>query len=42
VEIVATSEAMRRFVPLLDPLIPRGSAALSPVRIVTYSTGPGT
>ena len=39
VEIVDTSEAIRRFVPLLDPVIPHGTATLSPVHIVKYSTG---
>jgi uncharacterized protein len=38
VEIVDTSEAIRRFVPLLDQVIPHGTATLSPVHIVTYST----
>jgi PII-like signaling protein len=42
VEIVDTSEAMRRFVPLLDQMIPHGTATLSPVHIVTYSTGQRT
>jgi PII-like signaling protein len=39
VEIVDTSEAIRRFVPLLDQVIPHGTATLSPVQIVKYSTG---
>ena len=38
VEIVDTSEAIRRFVPLLDQVIPHGTATLSPVHIVKYST----
>ena len=42
VEIVDTSEAIRRFVPLLDPMIPHGTATLSPVHIVKYSTGQRT
>jgi uncharacterized protein len=42
VEIVDTSEAMRRFVPLLDQVIPHGTATLSPVHIVKYSTGQRT
>jgi PII-like signaling protein len=42
VEIVDTSEAIRRFLPLLDQMIPRGTATLSPVHIVKYSTGQRT
>jgi uncharacterized protein len=42
VEIVDTSEAIRRFVPLLDQVIPHGTATLSPVHIVKYSTGQRT
>ena len=38
VEIVDTSEAIRRFVPLLDQVIPHGTATLSPVHLVKYST----
>jgi uncharacterized protein len=38
VEIVDTSEAIRRFLPLLDRMIPHGTATLSPVHIVKYST----
>ncbi len=37
VEIVDTTEAIRRFLPLLDSLVPHGTATLSPVRIVKYS-----
>ena len=39
VEIVDTSEAIRRFLPLLDQVIPHGTATLSPVHIVKYSPG---
>jgi PII-like signaling protein len=42
VEIVDTCEAIRRFVPLLDQVIPHGTATLSPVHIVKYSTGQRT
>ena len=42
VELVDTREAIRRFVPLLDPMIPHGTATLSPVHIVKYSTGQRT
>jgi uncharacterized protein len=36
VEIVDTTEAIRRFLPLLDQLIPQGTATLSPVHIIKY------
>ncbi len=39
VEIVDTAERIRRFLPTLEPLIPHGAATLSPVSIVTYSSG---
>ena len=39
VEIVDDEAAIRRFLPLLDGLIPHGAATLSPVRVVTYSAG---
>jgi PII-like signaling protein len=39
VEIVDTSEAIRRFLPLLEQVIPHGTATLSPVHIVKYSPG---
>ena len=39
VEIVDTSEAIRRFLPLLEQVIPHGTATLSPVHIVKYSSG---
>lgn len=39
VEIVDTTEAIRRFLPLLDALIPHGIATLSPVQILTYRAG---
>lgn len=39
VEIVDTVEAIQRFAPLLDGVIPHGTATLSPVHIVKYSTG---
>jgi uncharacterized protein len=42
VEIVDTREAIRRFVPLLDQVIPHGTATLSPVHLVKYSTGQRT
>jgi len=38
VELVDTREAIRRFVPLLDQVIPHGTATLSPVHLVKYST----
>jgi PII-like signaling protein len=41
VEIVDTADAIRRFLPLLDALVPHGTATLSPVRIVKYSGGVG-
>jgi PII-like signaling protein len=37
VEIIDTTEWIRSFLPALDGLIPRGTATLSPVRIVKYS-----
>lgn len=37
VEIVDATDAIRRFVPLLDDMIPHGTATLSPVHITTYS-----
>jgi PII-like signaling protein len=36
VEFVDTEPAIRRFVGLLDAMVPHGTATLSPVRIVTY------
>jgi PII-like signaling protein len=39
VEIVDTAEAIRRFLPLLDAMVPHGTATLSPVRIVKYAAG---
>ena len=39
VEIVDTTDAIRRFLPALDPLIPHGTVTLSPVSIVKYSAG---
>ena len=42
VEIVDTREAIRRFLPLLDQMIPHGTATLSPVHIVKYSSGQRT
>lgn len=39
VEIVDTPEAIRRFLPTLEGLIPHGAAMLSPVSIITYGTG---
>ena len=42
VEIVDTGEAIHRFLPLLDQVIPHGAATLSPVHIVRYSTGQRT
>lgn len=36
VEIVDTDGAIRRFLRLLDDLIPHGTVTLSPVRIYTY------
>ena len=38
VEIVDTTEAIHRFLPLLDQVIPHGTATLSPVHLVKYST----
>lgn len=37
VEIIASAEAIQRFIPILDALIPHGAATLSAVSIVTYS-----
>jgi len=42
VEIVDTREPIRRFFPLLDQMIPHGTATLSPVHIVKYSSGQRT
>jgi uncharacterized protein len=39
VEIVDAAERIRSFLPVLDGLIPHGTATLSPVRIVKYSAG---
>ncbi len=39
VEIVDSAEAIQRFLPVLEPLIPHGTATLSPVSIVKYSAG---
>lgn len=39
VEIIDTTEAVRGFLPALDPLIPHGAATLSPVTIIKYSAG---
>jgi PII-like signaling protein len=39
VEIVDTEPAIRAFLPLLDDLLPRGTATLSPVRILRYDRG---
>ncbi len=39
VELVDKVEAIRRFLLLLDPIVPHGMATLSPVRIVTYRKG---
>lgn len=36
VEFVDSEAAIRRFLGLLDPMIPHGTATLSPVRIVTF------
>jgi len=39
VEIVDRIDAIQRFLPLLDTIVPHGTATLSPVRIVTYRAG---
>ncbi|MGH2391023.1 MAG: DUF190 domain-containing protein [Chloroflexota bacterium] len=39
VELVDKVEAIRRFLLLLGPIVPHGTATLSPVRIVTYRKG---
>ena len=39
VEIVDTPEAIERFLPFLDALVPHGTATLSPVQVVKYSAG---
>lgn len=39
VEIIDTAERIHHFLPTLDPLIPHGTVTLSPVSIITYSTG---
>lgn len=38
VEIVDRIDAIERFLPLLDRIIPHGTATLSPVQIVTFRT----
>jgi len=40
VEFVDTEPAIRRFVGLLDAMVPHGTATLSPVQIVTYRAEP--
>ncbi|HEY8287327.1 MAG TPA: DUF190 domain-containing protein [Chloroflexota bacterium] len=39
VELVDRTDAIQRFLPLLDGIVPHGTATLSPVRIVTYRSG---
>lgn len=39
VEILDTTEAIERFLPQLDALVPHGTVTLSPVEIVKYSAG---
>jgi PII-like signaling protein len=39
VEIVDTTDAIQRFLPMLDALIPHGMVTLSPVSIIKYSAG---
>ncbi|HVA91123.1 MAG TPA: DUF190 domain-containing protein [Chloroflexota bacterium] len=41
VEIVDRTDAIQRFLLLLDRIVPHGTATLSPVQIVTYRTGIG-
>jgi PII-like signaling protein len=38
VEFVDSEPAIRHFLELLDPMIPHGTAVVSPVEIVTYRT----
>lgn len=39
VEIIDTADAIRQFLPLLDDLVPHGTATLSRVQIVKYGAG---
>lgn len=39
IEFVDSEPTIRHFIGLLDTLIPHGTAALSPVQIVTFRTG---
>jgi hypothetical protein len=39
VEIVDSTPRIRAFLPLLDDLVPHGTATLSPVQIVKASAG---
>ena len=41
VEIVGSAPAIRRFVPVLEEMIPHGTATLSPVQIMHYRPGQG-
>jgi PII-like signaling protein len=37
VELVDREEAIRRFLPLLDEMLPHGAVTVSPAHIITYS-----
>ena len=39
VELIDREGPIRRFLPLLDEMLPHGVVALSPVHIITYSGG---
>jgi PII-like signaling protein len=39
IEIIDTTERIRRFMPLLDDYLPHGTVTISPVHILKYSAG---